>query len=61
MMIVEAHDEGSLEINQDIKVGQWYEVGTEIGIIDDGDDDGDDEDQWLWQAYSHEEAEDSDS
>jgi pyruvate/2-oxoglutarate dehydrogenase complex dihydrolipoamide acyltransferase (E2) component len=53
-MIVEAHDEGTIQFRKDINVGQWYDVGHVIGEIDDGDEDGDEVD-WLWQAYSHEE------
>jgi hypothetical protein len=52
-MIVEAHDEGILEIKHNIKMNEWMDVGDFIGWIDDGDDDNVDESDWLWQAYSH--------
>mmetsp|Transcript_30511 Transcript_30511/g.87132 ORF Transcript_30511/g.87132 Transcript_30511/m.87132 type:complete len:129 (+) Transcript_30511:224-610(+) len=55
LMIVEAHDEGKLSLKDGIEMGKWYDVGTEIGEIDDGDDDFEDDGEWLWQAYSHEE------
>lgn len=54
-MIVEAHDEGKLSLKDGIEMDKWYDVGTEIGEIDDGDDDFEDDGEWLWQAYSHEE------
>ena len=57
MMIVESHDEGDLSLAPKIRLGEWYNVGETLGWIDDGDDDGDDQDEWLWQAYSHEEGE----
>ena len=53
LMIVEAHDEGILEMKDDIKMNEWMDVGDFIGWIDDGDDDNVDESDWLWQAYSH--------
>ena len=55
-MIVEAHDEGVLTIDPKIELNQWYDVGTPIGEIDDGDHSDPTEDgDWLWQAYSHDE------
>jgi hypothetical protein len=60
LMIVEAHDEGKLSLKAGIELDKWYDVGTEIGEIDDGDDDIDDDGEWLWQAHysnSHEEEE----
>ena len=68
LMIVEAHDEGVVHIHDEFlsktasddksHQPQWYDVGTEIGYIDDEDDDEDEienaMDDWLWQAYSHE-------
>ena len=67
IMIVEAHDEGILTLQDGIELDQWYKVGTIIGTIDDGDDyDNQDKDEtkqdhtgakfdgeWLWQAYAH--------
>lgn len=57
LMIVEAHDEGKLTLLDTIELDKWYEVGTEIGEIDDGDDDEYHNGDWLWQAYAHEEQE----
>ena len=54
-MIVETHDEGRLSLLENIELNKWYDVGTEIGQIDDGDDDEWDNGEWLWQAYSHDE------
>ena len=72
LMIVESHDEGDFrflhgESSGDsegtppitIRLDEWYDVGQTIGLIDDGDDDDDDDDdteEWLWQAYSHQEG-----
>lgn len=61
-MIVEAHDEGIFKMvnNKDaVLLGEWYNVGHVIGVIDDGDDDDDDGimSEWLWQAYAHIETE----
>lgn len=56
LMIVEAHDEGILSINPSIKMNEWYDVGTVLGTIDDGDDDPADDSEWLWQAYNHVES-----
>ena len=55
-MIVEAHDEGRVSLKNDIEMNRWYNVGTEIGEINDGDHDIDDDGEWLWQAYAHEEV-----
>ena len=50
-MLLETLEEGTLEKLKDWK-GKWMKVGTNIGVIDDGDDiDGD----WSWQAYLHDE------
>ena len=57
LMIVEAHDEGILKVEDDIELGKWYHVGKGIGSIDDGEDDTGEDSDWLWQAYSHSEAE----
>jgi hypothetical protein len=51
LMIVEAHDEGVLKLRGDIDTNEWYDVGHEIGEIDDGDDDEEDNAEWLWQAH----------
>lgn len=64
IMIVETHDEGILTVKEGIETNQWYNVGTIIGTIDDGDDANDSGDkknpkdtnydgEWLWQAYAH--------
>ena len=51
MMLLETLEEGTLEKLNDWR-GQWMDVGTEIGVIDDGDDVDFD---WSWQAYLHDE------
>lgn len=54
-MIVEVHEEGKLQVHQDILTNgsdSWYPVGYPLGVIDDGEDDGL-ESTWLWQAYLH--------
>ena len=51
MMLLESMEEGTLEKLNDWK-GQWMDVGTEIGVVDDGDDIDFD---WSWQAYLHDE------
>lgn len=54
LMIVESHEEGDLQVNEDIVSDKWYKVGDEIGTIDDGDSDDDAyNSEWLWQAYSY--------
>ena len=46
-MIIETCDEGNLR-NLNDHDGKWIDVGTPLGIIDDGESiDGD----WTWQAY----------
>lgn len=49
-MIIESQEEGTVsELKSEI-LGEWVDVGTAIGIIDDGDEtDGD----WTWQAYTY--------
>ena len=48
-MLLETLEEGTLEKLKDWK-GKWMNVGTKIGVIDDGEEmDGD----WSWQAYLH--------
>ena len=51
LMFIETCDEGILK-NLNDHGGKWLDVGTHIGIIDDGDDIDDD---WTWQAYLHQE------
>jgi hypothetical protein len=60
LMIIEAHDEGILNIHQDLflepneeDADQWYPVGHVLGEIDDDDDDDTEVSDWLWQAYSY--------
>ena len=54
LMLVETCDEGILK-KLDDHGGEWLDVGTPLGIVDDGDDvDGD----WTWQAYLHDEGDD---
>ncbi|KAL3940959.1 MAG: hypothetical protein SGARI_000775 [Bacillariaceae sp.] len=58
-MIVESHEVGTFRLQPDIKLNTWYNVGHVLGDIDDGDDDDDgenNEDEWLWQAYNHDES-----
>uniref|UniRef100_A0A7S2WKY4 Uncharacterized protein n=1 Tax=Eucampia antarctica TaxID=49252 RepID=A0A7S2WKY4_9STRA len=51
LMFIETCDEGVLKDLND-HGGNWIDVGTSIGIVDDGDPvDGD----WLWEAYLHNE------
>ena len=59
LMIVEAHDEGTVQIHNHVQLNEWYPVGYELGEIIDDDDDDDDKtvNDWLWQAYSYTEEE----
>lgn len=61
LMLIEAHDEGMLQISEEVlqssASGKWFPVGHFLGTIDDDDDD-DDAAEWLWQAYSYEEDDD---
>lgn len=58
LMIVETHEEGDFLLDDSIHLDQWYPVGHDIGTIDDGDGDEDiPAEEWLWQAYSHNEGE----
>jgi pyruvate/2-oxoglutarate dehydrogenase complex dihydrolipoamide acyltransferase (E2) component len=59
LMIVEAHDEGVIKLHDNIQLDEWMNVGDPIGEIDDGEDDGDESSEWIWQAYSHDEEEES--
>jgi hypothetical protein len=60
-MLIEAHDEGILNIqqylllehNEEDAADQWYPVGHVLGEIDDEDDDDMETSDWLWQAYSY--------
>jgi pyruvate/2-oxoglutarate dehydrogenase complex dihydrolipoamide acyltransferase (E2) component len=48
-MIVESQEEGEVSQLKTEVLGQWLDVGTVVGVIDDGDEvDGD----WAWQAYT---------
>ena len=56
VMIIDTQEEGIIKINEMILKtcdGRWLDVGTEIGIIDDGDPVDSD---WIWQAYSSDEV-----
>lgn len=56
IMLVDSQEDGILQIHDDVQLNEWYPVGKEIGVIDDGDDDDDEDGEWLWQAYSHEDT-----
>lgn len=48
IMMIDTQEEGVVKDLKDFYINQWIPVGTELGIIDDGDPlDGD----WTWQAY----------
>eukprot|EP00547_Thalassionema_nitzschioides_P012838 CAMPEP_0194259168 /NCGR_PEP_ID=MMETSP0158-20130606/42960_1 /TAXON_ID=33649 /ORGANISM="Thalassionema nitzschioides, Strain L26-B" /LENGTH=81 /DNA_ID=CAMNT_0038998871 /DNA_START=291 /DNA_END=536 /DNA_ORIENTATION=+ len=48
VMIIDTQDVGTIKHIKDSLIDQWIPVGTELGIIDDGDPiDG----EWTWQAY----------
>ena len=50
-MLLESLEEGVLKELDDWQ-GEWIDVGTVLGVVDDGDEiDGD----WTWQAYLHDE------
>mmetsp|Transcript_9220 Transcript_9220/g.11623 ORF Transcript_9220/g.11623 Transcript_9220/m.11623 type:complete len:125 (-) Transcript_9220:590-964(-) len=51
LMFIETCDEGILKELNDHE-GKWLDVGTPIGVVDDGDVVDKD---WIWQAYLHEE------
>lgn len=60
LMLIEAHDEGILNIHHDLlfehneeDADQWYPVGHVLGEIDDEDDEDTETSDWLWQAYSY--------
>lgn len=59
LMIVEAHDEGTLKIHENIQLNVWYDVGHSVGEIIDEEDDDDTVNDWLWQAYSYTEEKSS--
>jgi hypothetical protein len=49
-MMVDTQDEGVVSFLLEDWEGKFIEVGTELGVIDDGEPvDGD----WTWQAYLH--------
>lgn len=50
-MFIETCEEGVLKDLND-HGGQWVDVGTPIGIVDDGDNVDMD---WIWQGYLHDE------
>lgn len=55
IMMIDTQEEGIVKELKDFYINQWIPVGTEIGIIDDGDPiDG----EWTWQAYLDEYPED---
>lgn len=51
IMIVETCDEGLVR-NLNTHNGEWINIGTEVGIVDDDDPI---DDNWTWQAYKHKE------
>jgi pyruvate/2-oxoglutarate dehydrogenase complex dihydrolipoamide acyltransferase (E2) component len=54
-MFIETCDEGVIT-NLNDHGGQWLDVGTDIGIIqEEEEDDEEDDGEWIWQAYLHEE------
>jgi pyruvate/2-oxoglutarate dehydrogenase complex dihydrolipoamide acyltransferase (E2) component len=51
-MVVDTQDEGVIRNLIDSDPTEWLDVGTPVGLIDDGEElDGD----WLWQAYLNDE------
>lgn len=49
-MMVDTQDEGIVNLSLTNWEGKFIAVGTELGVIDDGEPiDGD----WTWQAYLH--------
>jgi len=65
-MLIETCEEGSLGITKkemeeyvgDGSGSSWLSVGTELGVVEDGDDvDGD----WIWQGYLHDEDDEKES
>lgn len=47
-MVIDTQDEGVIRDLNDFDPTIWLDVGTPVGMIDDGDElDGD----WIWQAY----------
>ena len=53
-MLIETCEEGVMELDVDGVMeefgGRWLEVGTVLGVVEDGEEvDGD----WIWQAYLH--------
>jgi len=65
-MFIETCEEGSLGITKkemeefvgDGSGNSWLSVGTELGVVEDGDEvDGD----WIWQGYLHDEDDEKDN
>jgi pyruvate/2-oxoglutarate dehydrogenase complex dihydrolipoamide acyltransferase (E2) component len=49
LLVVDTQDEGMIRDLKTYYLNQWIPIGTELGIIDDGEPvDG----EWLWQAYT---------
>ena len=49
IMMIDTQEEGVVRDLKDFYINQWIPIGTELGIIDDGDPiDG----EWTWQAYT---------
>ena len=52
-MVIDTQDEGVIKDLINVDPEKWLNVGTPVGIIDDGEEvDGD----WIWQAYLDENA-----
>ena len=50
IMVIDTQDEGILRNLAIPRDGEWLDVGTPIGVIDE-DDDMDLDGPWTWQAY----------
>lgn len=66
IMLLESLEEGTLfwkpEVLQDVGRDKWYDVGTVLGeIVEDDDNDLEEgsHEEWTWQAYVHEGADES--
>jgi hypothetical protein len=58
LMLVEAHEVGTVKIYDSVQLDKWYDVGEVIGEIDDGDEEDDsDSSEWIWQGYTYNEEE----
>lgn len=54
-MLIESQEEGIFRVHSsNLQINKWYDVGTVIGEVDDHDEGDPSEEEWLWQAYSHE-------